>query len=171
MAPRQLTALEGALTALRAAVAPVTFPLPIAAAAEQQRAVGEITSQLDDYVLPRLATIDAPLLAVVGGSTGAGKSTLVNSLVGRRGDREREGDGGDGGAQRGERTLQGGQLPGGHASSSCSVPSGRYSPGGFQVGSTSEYWVAVCPSGTVAATGTPGGRAGTPTGGAGSGAG
>jgi hypothetical protein len=29
-------------------------------------------------------TIDAPLLAVVGGSTGAGKSTLVNSLVGSR---------------------------------------------------------------------------------------
>ena len=35
-------------------------------------------------MLPRLATIDAPLLAVVGGSTGAGKSTLVNSLVGRQ---------------------------------------------------------------------------------------
>ena len=29
-------------------------------------------------------TLDAPLLAVVGGSTGAGKSTLVNSLVGTR---------------------------------------------------------------------------------------
>ncbi|HET6759213.1 MAG TPA: dynamin family protein, partial [Propionibacteriaceae bacterium] len=40
--------------------------------------------QLDDYVMPRLATIDAPLLAVVGGSTGAGKSTLVNSLIGRQ---------------------------------------------------------------------------------------
>jgi len=53
-------------------------------AAEQRRAIREITSQLDDYVLPRLATIDAPLLAVVGGSTGAGKSTLVNSMVGRR---------------------------------------------------------------------------------------
>ena len=39
--------------------------------------------QLDDYVLPRLAEVDAPLLAVVGGSTGAGKSTLVNSLLGR----------------------------------------------------------------------------------------
>ena len=26
--------------------------------------------------------MDAPLLMVVGGSTGAGKSTLVNSLVG-----------------------------------------------------------------------------------------
>jgi hypothetical protein len=84
MAGRQPTPLEAALTELRAAVAPVTFPLPLAHAAEQQRAVTEITSQLDDYVLPRLATIDAPLLAVVGGSTGAGKSTLVNSLVGRR---------------------------------------------------------------------------------------
>ena len=32
-------------------------------------------------LLPRLARLDAPLLVVVGGSTGAGKSTLVNSLV------------------------------------------------------------------------------------------
>ena len=38
--------------------------------------------QLDDYVVPRLRDVDAPVLAVVGGSTGAGKSTLVNSLVG-----------------------------------------------------------------------------------------
>ena len=34
-------------------------------------------------------TLDAPLLAVVGGSTGAGKSTLVNSLVGAPGHRAR----------------------------------------------------------------------------------
>src|ERR687890_431344 len=84
MAGRQPTPLEAALTELRAAVAPITFPLPLAEAAEQQRAVAEITGQLDDYILPRLATIDAPLLAVVGGSTRAGKSTLVNSLGGRR---------------------------------------------------------------------------------------
>ncbi|HET9872863.1 MAG TPA: GTPase domain-containing protein [Propionibacteriaceae bacterium] len=84
MTSRQLSALEAALVDLRAAVLPVKLPLPLPHAVEQQRAVAEITSQLDDYVLPRLATIDAPLLAVVGGSTGAGKSTLVNSLVGRR---------------------------------------------------------------------------------------
>mgnify|MGYP002735305473 CR=1 FL=1 len=37
--------------------------------------------QIDDFILPRLTDIEAPLLAVVGGSTGAGKSTLVNSLL------------------------------------------------------------------------------------------
>jgi hypothetical protein len=84
MTGRRVTPLESALVELRDAVASVTFPLELPGAVDDQRAVGEITSQLDDYVLPRLATIDAPVLAVVGGSTGAGKSTLVNSLVGRR---------------------------------------------------------------------------------------
>lgn len=49
------------------------------------RARSEISSalaQLDDYVLPRVRSLDAPLLAVVGGSTGAGKSTLVNAIAG-----------------------------------------------------------------------------------------
>ncbi|MDN5897017.1 MAG: dynamin family protein, partial [Nocardioides sp.] len=44
--------------------------------------VHDAAVQLDDYVLPRYRSLDAPLLAVVGGSTGAGKSTLVNALVG-----------------------------------------------------------------------------------------
>jgi hypothetical protein len=44
----------------------------------------DIVDQLSDYILPRLVQLDAPLLAVVGGSTGAGKSTLVNSIVGER---------------------------------------------------------------------------------------
>ncbi|HEX3207136.1 MAG TPA: dynamin family protein, partial [Propionibacteriaceae bacterium] len=83
MAGRQLTPLESALAELRAAVAQVSLPLPLPGAEEQRKVADEIIRQLDDYVMPRLETIDAPLLAVVGGSTGAGKSTLVNSLVGR----------------------------------------------------------------------------------------
>lgn len=84
MAGRRVSTLESALIQLREAVAASSFPLGLPGAAEHERAVREITAQLSDYVLPRLATIDAPLLTVVGGSTGAGKSTLVNSLVGRR---------------------------------------------------------------------------------------
>ena len=49
---------------------------------DARRVRAEIVAQIDDYLLPRLASMDAPLLMVVGGSTGAGKSTLVNSLVG-----------------------------------------------------------------------------------------
>lgn len=40
--------------------------------------------QINDYLEPRINNLNAPLLAVVGGSTGAGKSTLVNSLLGNR---------------------------------------------------------------------------------------
>ncbi len=75
--------LAGALTELRDSLAATRLPLPLPEAAEATATSRDIRKQLDDYVLPRLATIEAPLLAVVGGSTGAGKSTLVNSLIGR----------------------------------------------------------------------------------------
>lgn len=42
----------------------------------------DLVDQIEDYLIPRLNSIDAPLLAVIGGSTGAGKSTITNSLVG-----------------------------------------------------------------------------------------
>ncbi|WP_236004073.1 GTPase family protein [Nonomuraea antri] len=74
--------LLGALEALRRPLDRELFPLAVGEAAADRRALRELTGQLDDYLLPRLRAIDAPLLAVVGGSTGAGKSTLVNSLVG-----------------------------------------------------------------------------------------
>jgi hypothetical protein len=77
-------ALDESLVGLRDALTGVRLPLELPGSADQQQAAAELVKQLDDYILPRLATIDAPLLAVVGGSTGAGKSTLVNSVVGRR---------------------------------------------------------------------------------------
>ncbi|MEO3891206.1 ABC transporter [Nonomuraea sp. B5E05] len=74
--------LLGALETLRRPLDRDLFQLAIGETAADRRALRELTGQLDDYLLPRLRSLDAPLLAVVGGSTGAGKSTLVNSLVG-----------------------------------------------------------------------------------------
>ncbi|MFJ5099979.1 dynamin family protein [Streptomyces sp. NPDC088554] len=76
--------LIDALSALRDRVASVRLPLPLAGAPRARQTRAELLAQLDDYLLPRLRDPEAPLLVVVGGSTGAGKSTLVNSLVGRR---------------------------------------------------------------------------------------
>ena len=79
--PDPLTrALEELQTALRGLERLPEVP----GVAGQRRTREEMLGQLEDYVLPRLRQIDAPLLTVVGGSTGAGKSTLVNSVVGRR---------------------------------------------------------------------------------------
>ncbi|MEV6489694.1 ABC transporter [Actinoplanes sp. NPDC051633] len=69
------------MSQLRAAIGGVSYPLKMPSADEARRIGKALVSQLDDYLLPRLARLDAPLLVVVGGSTGAGKSTLVNSLV------------------------------------------------------------------------------------------
>ncbi|CCK29978.1 ATP-binding protein [Streptomyces davaonensis JCM 4913] len=76
--------LIDALSALRDRVAAARFPLPLTGAPRARANRDELLAQLDDYLVPRLREPEAPLLAVVGGSTGAGKSTLVNSLVGRR---------------------------------------------------------------------------------------
>lgn len=72
------------LSALRDRVDAARFPLPLPGAGRARRNRAELLAQLDDYLVPRLHSPEAPLLAVIGGSTGAGKSTLVNSLVGRR---------------------------------------------------------------------------------------
>ena len=75
--------LSQSLSLLRDALAGVRFPLNLPERDEIAARARGAVGQLDDYVLPRLARLDAPLLAVVGGSTGAGKSTLVNSVIGR----------------------------------------------------------------------------------------
>ena len=77
------TRMVTALVQLRQVLQDTTLPLELPSAAAERASRVEMVDQLEDYVIPRLMTLDAPLLAVVGGSTGAGKSTLVNSLAGR----------------------------------------------------------------------------------------
>ncbi|GHJ48799.1 ABC transporter [Catellatospora sp. TT07R-123] len=73
--------LAASLVRLRDELAAAAYPLPLPDAATDTALARATVGQLDDYLIPRLARLDAPLLAVAGGSTGAGKSTLVNSLV------------------------------------------------------------------------------------------
>lgn len=77
-----MTSISQALTALRDHLRDTRFPLELGHAADSRTTRDELVDQIDDYALPRLAQIDAPLLAVIGGSTGAGKSTITNSLIG-----------------------------------------------------------------------------------------
>jgi len=76
------TQMLTALIQLRGALQVADLPLETTGVEARRKARADMVSQLEDYVIPRLMTIEAPMLAVVGGSTGAGKSTLVNSLVG-----------------------------------------------------------------------------------------
>ncbi|HEV7897004.1 MAG TPA: GTPase domain-containing protein [Planosporangium sp.] len=81
MADHAVGRLVAALSGLRDTVAEVRYPLALPESEHALAAAAAMADQLDDYLLPRLGRLDAPLLVVVGGSTGAGKSTLVNSLV------------------------------------------------------------------------------------------
>ncbi|GAB3114508.1 dynamin family protein [Janibacter alkaliphilus] len=77
-------ALLARVTALRDELQRADLPLELPSTQQARAERTALLHQLDDYVLPRLASVDAPLLAVVGGSTGAGKSTLVNSVLRRQ---------------------------------------------------------------------------------------
>src|SRR3954452_15684907 len=74
--------LPEALQDLRDRLSATTLALEVPGAEEARRSARAVVDQVAAYLLPRRRALDAPLLAVVGGSTGAGKSTLVNSLVG-----------------------------------------------------------------------------------------
>ena len=69
--------LPDALQLLRDRVAAAPLGLATARREEARRTTAGIVDQVDDYLLPRLRDLDAPLLTVVGGSTGAGKSTQI----------------------------------------------------------------------------------------------
>ncbi len=76
-------ALITALMKLRGALGGQSVAVDVVGADEARQQQKAMLDQLDDYILPRLVQLEAPVLAVVGGSTGAGKSTLVNSLIGQ----------------------------------------------------------------------------------------
>src|SRR5262245_12585322 len=80
----QDTQMLTALVRMRGALQGAQLPLALNGVEKARAARQRMIDQLEDYVIPRQMTIEAPLLAIVGGSTGAGKSTLVNSLVGHR---------------------------------------------------------------------------------------
>jgi hypothetical protein len=75
--------LHDAVVTLGTELRRATFPLRVPGSEKAGKVRTELVGQIDDYLLPRLRELDAPLLAVFGGSTGAGKSTLLNSLIGR----------------------------------------------------------------------------------------
>ncbi len=76
--------LDEVLVDLRDQVASFKFVLDAPGVEEAGVVQQDLLAQLDDYVLPRVRRTDAPLLVVLSGSTGAGKSTLVNTIVGER---------------------------------------------------------------------------------------
>jgi energy-coupling factor transporter ATP-binding protein EcfA2 len=50
---------------------------------EREQRADSLRRHVDDYLQPRAADLDAPLLVVILGSTGSGKSSLINALAGR----------------------------------------------------------------------------------------
>lgn len=67
---------------LRRDLADVRLPLAIDGAAESDASRRRLLTQLDEHLLPRLRELSSPAIVVIAGSTGAGKSTLYNSLLG-----------------------------------------------------------------------------------------
>ncbi|RMI06970.1 hypothetical protein EBM89_14340, partial [Cellulomonas triticagri] len=80
--PLAATSLLDAITDLLRDVRATGFPLDVPGVVEDRASRTRLVDQLADHLVPRLRQLSAPAVVVVAGSTGAGKSTLVNSIVG-----------------------------------------------------------------------------------------
>ncbi|MGP7960634.1 dynamin family protein [Sanguibacter sp. A247] len=67
---------------LRREVVDASFVLDTPGTRQARTLKRTILERLDDHLLPRLRELSRPAVVVVAGSTGAGKSTIVNSLLG-----------------------------------------------------------------------------------------
>jgi energy-coupling factor transporter ATP-binding protein EcfA2 len=76
--------LEASLLKLRHPIVTVPLLLEAPGVAEARAERVKLLSQIDDYLLPRLRQSGAPILVALVGSTGAGKSTLMNTVVGKQ---------------------------------------------------------------------------------------
>ncbi|WP_250506446.1 GTPase [Bowdeniella massiliensis] len=79
----EVAALPGLLSAIHddLASAPFVLSAPYIDDAEILRT--RVLTQIDAHLLPRAGGKNIPVVAVLGGSTGAGKSTLMNSILGQ----------------------------------------------------------------------------------------
>jgi energy-coupling factor transporter ATP-binding protein EcfA2 len=80
--PLTATSLLDAVKDLRRDVEDTAFPLDLEGVESARASRRRLVDQLTEHLVPRLTELSAPAVVVVSGSTGAGKSTLVNSLVG-----------------------------------------------------------------------------------------
>ena len=80
--PLAAMSLLDAVRDLRRDVERTGFPLEIASVDAARASRARLVDQLADHLVPRLEELSAPAIVVVAGSTGAGKSTIVNSLLG-----------------------------------------------------------------------------------------
>jgi len=80
--PLAATSLLDAVRDLHRDVERTGFPLEIEGIDSARASRARLVDQLGEHLVPRLTELSAPAVVVVSGSTGAGKSTLVNSLVG-----------------------------------------------------------------------------------------
>lgn len=77
-------ALLDALVDTRRAVGDVVLPIPLDNAGEAQGLINQTLDQLDHHLIPRVSEEASPAIVVVAGSTGSGKSTVVNALLGEQ---------------------------------------------------------------------------------------